>query len=80
MSLYDGQASGVGLRCPFSPRPSTISKKNISEASGLILIKFNVNHYLVGGLIALGFRADCIKIVVSMATDRLTMGKTKSLL
>ena len=26
---------------------------------------------------ALGFGADCIKIVVSMATDRLKMGKTK---
>ena len=45
-----------------------------------ILIKFNVNHNWVGGLMALGFGADCIKIVVSMATDRshrLTMGKTK---
>ena len=61
-------------------RPSTISKKNISEASRPILIKFNVNHNWVGGLMALGFGADCIKIVVSMATDRshrLTMGKTK---
>ena len=31
---------------------------------------------------ALGFGADCIKIVVSMATDRshrLTMGKTKKI-
>ena len=61
-------------------RPSTISKKNISEASRPILIKFNVNHNWVGGLMALGFGADCIKIVVSMATDRshrLTIGKTK---
>ena len=63
-------------------RPSTISKKNISEASGPILIKFNVNHNWVGGLMALGFGAECIKIVVSMATDRshrLTMGKTKKI-
>ena len=63
-------------------RPSTISKKNISEASRPILIKFNVNHNWVGGLMALGFEADCIKIVVSMATDRshrLTMGKTKKI-
>ena len=63
-------------------RPSTISKKNISEASRPILIKFNVNHNWVGGLMALGFGADCIKIVVSMATDRshrLTMGKTKKI-
>ena len=29
-----------------------------------------MNHNWVGGLIALGFGADCIKIVVSMATDR----------
>ena len=61
-------------------RPSTISKKNISKASRPILIKFDVNHNWVGGLMALGFGADFIKIVVSMATDRshrLIMGKTK---
>ena len=59
-----------------------MSKKNISEASGPILIKFDVNHHWVGGLITLGFGADCIKIVVSIATDsshRLTMGKTKKI-
>ena len=72
------------MRRPSSSvvRPSTISKKNISEASRPILIKFNVNHNWVGGLMALGFGADCIKIVVSMATDRshrLTMGKTKKI-
>ena len=41
-----------------------------------------MNHHWVGGLIALGFGADCIKIVVSIATDsshRLTMGKTKKI-
>ena len=41
-----------------------------------------VNHNWVGGLMALGFGADCIKIVVSMATDRshrLTLGKTKKI-
>ena len=57
---------------------STISKKNISEASGPILIRFDVNHHWVEGLIALGFGADCIKIVVSIAADsshKLTMGK-----
>ena len=65
-----------------STSASTISKENISEASGPILIKFDVNHHWVGGLIALGFGADCIKIVVSIATDsshRLTMGKTKKI-
>ena len=41
-----------------------------------------MNHHWVGGLIALGFGADGIKIVVSIATDsshRLTMGKTKKI-
>ena len=42
---------------------------NISEASWPILIKFYVNHHWVGGLIVLGFGADCIKIVVFVATD-----------
>ena len=60
-------------------RPSTISKKNISAASGLILIKGN-DHW-VRGLIALGFGADCVKILVSMETDsyyyRLIIIKTK---
>ena len=77
MSLWNIQSSVVVV---VRRRPSTISKKNISEASRPILIKFNVNHNWVGGLMALGFGADCIKIVVSMATDRshrLTMGKTK---
>ena len=81
MSLQDRQASVI-RRHPSVRRPSTISKKNISEASWPILIKFNVNHNWVGGLMALGFGADCIKIVVSMATDRshrLTMGKTKKI-
>ena len=72
MSLWDRQGSGV--RRPSAS--STISKINISEASGPILIKFDMNNHWVGGLIALGFGADCIKIVVSIATDssqRLTM-------
>ena len=59
---------------------SIISKMNVSEASWPILIKFDANHR-VGGLTVLGFGtdSDCIKTVVSMATDsshRLTMGKT----
>ena len=77
MSIKDRQTSGVRRR-----RPSTISKKNISEAGGPILIKFNAIYHWVGGLIALGFGVDCIKLVVSMATDsshRLTMGKTKTI-
>ena len=73
MSLYDRQTSGV-------VRPSSISKKNISEAKRPILIKFNVNYNWDGGLIAVGFWTDCIKIVVSMAIDsshRLTMEKLR---
>ena len=69
------QAPGVRRRRPF-----TISMKNISEASGPTLIKFYVNHHWVGILTALGFEADYVKLVVSMATDRseiLTMGKNK---
>ena len=53
-----------------------------SEASGPILIVFDVNHQWVGVLIALGFGADCVKTMVSMATDglhRRTMGKTKKI-
>ena len=63
-------------------RSSTISKKNVSEACGPILIKSNLNHHWVWGLIALGFGAVCIKIVVSMATNRshrLAIGKTKKI-
>ena len=66
-SLQERQASGIGRP---AGRPSvTISKMNISEASRPILMKFDVNHQWVGGLIVSGFRADCITIVVSMATD-----------
>ena len=64
MSLLGWQASGVRRR-----RPSTISKQNISEARWLIFIKFNVNQQWLDGLTALGFGADCIKIVVSMLTN-----------
>ena len=56
------------------------AQMNISEASWPILIKCDVNHHWVGGLVVLGFGADCIKIVVSMATNsshRITMGKHK---
>ena len=60
----------------MSPDPSG-GDTDIPEASGPILIKFYVNHHWAGGLTALGVEADCLKIVVSMATDsshRLTMG------
>ena len=60
--------------------PSSSSVHNFKEVSGPILIKFDVNHHLAGELTALGLGADCIKIVVSMATNsshRLSIGKTK---
>ena len=81
MSLKDRQASAIFVGGGV-PRLSAISKKNISEASVPFFIKFNANHYWDGGLNALGFGADCFKIVVSMVTDsshRLTMGKTKKI-
>ena len=47
MSLKDREASVVRRR-----RPSTISKKNISEPSGPVLVKFNVSHHWFGRLTA----------------------------
>ena len=76
MSLYDMQAFSdhiVGFLCAF-----TISKKNISEASKPIFIRFNGNHHWIGRFTALDVGADCIKIVVSMSTNSshgLTMEK-----
>ena len=46
-------SSGKWRVCCFSViRIFTISKKNISEASGPIVFKFYVNHHWVGGLSA----------------------------
>ena len=72
--------TGELIGCEGIRRLSSTSVHNFKEVSGPILIKFNVNHHLAGELTALGLGADCIKIVVSMATNsshRLTMGKTK---
>ena len=44
----------------------------------LIAIKFHVKYHLDGGKVASGFGADCIKTLVSVATDsshRTIMGK-----
>ena len=41
-------ASKVHYRIGRHPSQSTISNKNISEASRSIFIKFNVNHHQVG--------------------------------
>ena len=62
-------------------RPSTLSNMNISETSRLITIKFYLKQYLGGGKVALGFGADQIRTLVSMATDSshmFIMGKTAS--
>ena len=67
-------------RHPSSASVIRNAKDERSEASWPILIKVYMNHHWVGVLIVLGFGADCIKIVVSMATHicsshRLTMGQ-----
>ena len=51
---------------------------NISETSRPISIKFYLKHHWGGGKAALGFGADQIRTLVSMATDsshRVIMGK-----
>ena len=51
---------------------------NISETSRPITIKFYLKHHWGGGKAALGFGADQIRTLVSMATDishRVIIGK-----
>ena len=68
-----GGAYSMGLE-PASVRPSvslcvsasTLSNISISETSWLVVVKF---HHWGGGLTALGFGLDQIRILVSMATD-----------
>ena len=67
MNLYDGTGAVV--------RVSTLSHMNISETSRPITIKF---YHWGGGKAVLGFGADQIRTLVSMATDsshRVIMGK-----
>ena len=67
----------MGLE-PASVRPSTLSNMNISETSRPITTKFYLKHHWGGGKAALGFDADQIRTLVSMATDsshRVIMGK-----
>ena len=62
-------------------RVSTFSNMNISETSRPIAIKFYLKHHWGGGKAAIGFGADQIRTLVSMATDsshRVMMGKTVS--
>ena len=54
---------------------------NISETGRRIAIKFYMKHHLGGGKAALGFDADQIRTLVSMAMDsshRVIMGKRAS--
>ena len=70
----------MGLE-PASVCAFTLSNTNISETGGLMAIKFYMKHYCGGGKAALGFGADLIRILVSMATDsshRVIMGKRAS--
>ena len=64
-----------------SVRASTLSNMNISETSRPISTKFYLKHHWGGGKAALGFDADQIRTLVSMATDsshRVIMGKRAS--
>ena len=64
-----------------SVRASTFSNMNISETSKPITIKFYLKHHWGGGKAALGFGADHVRTLVSMATDsshRVIMGKRAS--
>ena len=66
---------------PASVRASTLSNMNISETSRPITIKFYLKHHWGGGKATLGFGADQIRTLVSMATDsshRVIMGKRAS--
>ena len=70
----------MGLE-PASVRPSTLSNMNISETSRPITTKFYLKRHWGGGKAALGFDADQIRSLVSMATDssyRVIMGKRAS--
>ena len=62
-------------------RASTLSNMNISETSRPITTTFYLKHHWGGGKAALGFDADQIRTLVSMATDsshRVIMGKRAS--
>ena len=59
-------------------RASTLSNMNISETSWPITIKFYLKSHWGGEKAALGFGADQIRTLVSMATDsshRVIMGE-----
>ena len=64
-----------------SVRTSTLSNMNISETNRPITTKFYLKHHWGGGKVALGFDADQIRTLVSVAMDsshRVIMGKRAS--
>ena len=70
----------MGLE-PASLRAFTLSNMYISETGGLMAIKYYMKHHWDGGKDALGFGANPIRTLVSMATDsshRVIMGKRAS--
>ena len=58
----------MGLE-PASVRASTLSNMNSSEKGRWIAIKFYMKHHWSGEKAELGFGADQIRTLVSMATD-----------
>ena len=67
------------LLCNRASVHTSLSSINISKTSGPIAIKFYLKHHLGTGNAALGFEADQLRTLVSIATDssyRATMGKT----
>ena len=72
------EPASVRLCVYLCVRASTFSNMNISETSRPITTKFYLKHHWGGGKAALGFGADQIRTLVSMATDsshRVIMGK-----
>ena len=73
-----GELLGWDLSWHPSMGLSTLLNMNISKTSGLIDIKFYLKHNWDGGKVALGFRPDQIRTLVSMATNsshRVIIGK-----
>ena len=53
----------------------TFSNSNISATSGPVVTKFYLKRHWGGGKAALGVESDRIGTLVSLATDRVIMGK-----
>ena len=74
-----GELIGWDSSQRLSVHLSILSNMSISETSWSIIITFHQKYHWGGGLTALGFGPDRIRILVSMATvssHRVIMGKT----